>query len=303
MSTGLRLDYHYGSEADQYTFYRLPKALFTNDRYKKLSAEAKIVYGLMLDRMSLSAKNGWMDKDDRVYIFFTLEDVQEYINCKHEKAVRLLAELDMDKGVGLIERIKQGQGKPSIIYVRKFIEAAEVKTSEKQKSKLPNRKRSRLLKNGSLDLRKTEGNNTDLKETKYNDTESIIPSVSPFVGGTEGIDFERYRFYEQIEYHRLYEECSDKERLDELIDLLADIFQSTKRTLRVNGEDKPTQAVQEQLMRLGPEHIVYVLDLMSENTAKVRNMRNYLLTALYNATMVVGHSVANRVQHDLYGEG
>jgi hypothetical protein len=155
--------YYHGNEADQYTFYRLPKALFTNPRYKNLSDGAKILYGLMLDRMGLSVKNSWLDEQDRVYIIFTLEHVQEFMNCKHEKAVKLLAELDTSKGVGLIERVKQGQGKPSIIDVRKFFDAggssnigkgikqdneikqgdehipdiAEVKTSEKQKSRHP----------------------------------------------------------------------------------------------------------------------------------------------------------------------
>ncbi|MDL2234261.1 replication initiator protein A, partial [Ruminococcaceae bacterium OttesenSCG-928-L11] len=135
-------EYHYGSEAEQYTFYRLPKALFTGSRYKCLSDGAKILYGLMLDRMALSMKNGWLDDRNRVYIFFTLEDVQEYMSCKHEKAVKMLAELDTQKGVGLIERVKQGQGRPTIIYVKKFIGPdfgeSEVKTSEKQKSALPN---------------------------------------------------------------------------------------------------------------------------------------------------------------------
>lgn len=134
-------DYHYGSEAEQYTFYRLPKALFTSSRYKCLSDGAKILYGLMLDRMALSMKNGWLDDRNRVYIFFTLEDVQEYMSCKHEKAVKMLAELDAQKGVGLIERVKQGQGRPTIIYVKKFIGPdfgeSEVKTSEKQRSRLP----------------------------------------------------------------------------------------------------------------------------------------------------------------------
>jgi len=114
--------YYYGNEADQYTFYRLPKALFTNDRYKSISDGSKILYGLMLDRMGLSIKSGWLDENDRVYIIFTLENVQEFMNCKHDKAIKMLAELDTGKGVGLIERVKQGQGKPTIIYVRNFVE-------------------------------------------------------------------------------------------------------------------------------------------------------------------------------------
>ncbi|MCL2350935.1 MAG: replication initiator protein A [Firmicutes bacterium] len=93
--------YYYGNEAEQYTFYRLPKALFTNERYKDISDGAKILYGLMLDRMGLSVKNGWTDEQDRVYIIFTLEDATEQMNCKNDKGVKMFAELDTVKGVGL----------------------------------------------------------------------------------------------------------------------------------------------------------------------------------------------------------
>lgn len=110
-------DYYYGNEADQYTFYRLPKVLFTNSQYKNLSDGAKILYGLMLNRMGLSIKNGWLDEHDRVYIYFTLENLQEYMNCGHNKGVKLMGELD---GIGLIERVRQGQGKPAMVFVKKF---------------------------------------------------------------------------------------------------------------------------------------------------------------------------------------
>ena len=149
-------DYYYGNEADQYTFYRLPKVLFTDNRYKTLSDGAKILYGLMLDRMGLSMKNGWLDEENRVYIYFTLEDVTEQMNCKNDKGVKLLAELDTVKGVGLIERVKQGQGKPTIIYVKKFFDGAEVLTSEKPKSGLPVMPKSALPINRSQDYGKTD---------------------------------------------------------------------------------------------------------------------------------------------------
>jgi len=110
-------NYYYGNDAEQSTFYRLPKALFTDDRYKDLSDGAKILYGLMLDRMSFSMENGWFDSQNRAYIYFTLKDVTEQMNCKNDKGVKMLAELDTVKGVGLIECVKQGQGKPTIIYV------------------------------------------------------------------------------------------------------------------------------------------------------------------------------------------
>ena len=126
------LDYFYGDEAEQYTFYRIPKVLFTDPAYRRISSDAKILYGLMLDRMGLSVRNGWLDDCQRVFIYFTLEDALEYLCCGHTKAVSLFGELD--KG-GLIERKKQGQGKPTKIYVKNFVRKAEVLTSKKRKSK------------------------------------------------------------------------------------------------------------------------------------------------------------------------
>lgn len=114
-------DYFHGYESEQFAFYRIPKALFTDDYFKNLSSDAKVLYGLMLDRMALSVKNRWIDENNRVYIIFTLEQVMQYMNCGRDKGMKTLAELDTKKGIGLIERIKQGFGKPDIIYVKSFI--------------------------------------------------------------------------------------------------------------------------------------------------------------------------------------
>ena len=72
-----KLDYFYGKEADQFTFFRIPKLLFTDSRFSKVSIEAKVLYGLLLDRMSLSVKNGWVDEENRVYIYFKVSDAME----------------------------------------------------------------------------------------------------------------------------------------------------------------------------------------------------------------------------------
>ena len=116
----LKLPYFYGHEAEQYSFYRIPKQLISDSRFRNVSTDAKLLYGLMLDRMGLSMKNGWLDEQGRVYIFFVLDEIQDLLQCGHEKAVKLLAALDSEKGLGLIERVKQGQGKPTIIYVKQF---------------------------------------------------------------------------------------------------------------------------------------------------------------------------------------
>ena len=117
----LQFDYYRGMEAEQYTFYRIPKVLFTAECFKSLSCEAKVLYGLLLDRMSLSIKNRWFDEEDRVYIIFTVEEIMELMCCKTQKAVKLMKELDADGGIGLIEKKRLGLGKPNVIYVKNFL--------------------------------------------------------------------------------------------------------------------------------------------------------------------------------------
>ena len=112
-------DYFYGQQADQFSFYRIPKALFTDDAFDGITTDAKLLYGILLDRMNLSAKNGWLDKDGRVYIIFTLDEVKESLRCSKKKAAKTLDELE--NTVGLIERRRRGIGKPNLLYVKNFI--------------------------------------------------------------------------------------------------------------------------------------------------------------------------------------
>lgn len=117
----IQFDYFQGMEAEQYSFYRVPKILFTEEYFKTLTCEAKVLYGLMLDRMSLSVKNHWNDKEGKVYIIFTVEEIAELMNCGTQKAVRLIKELDVKEGIGLIEKKRLGLGKPNVIYVKNFM--------------------------------------------------------------------------------------------------------------------------------------------------------------------------------------
>ena len=125
MSEILQLDYYYGIEAEQFSFYRVPRLLIKDERFKKLSSDAKLLYGLMLDRMSLSIKNEWFDEDNRAYIIYTIDSIMEDLGCGKEKAVKVLAELDSVKGIGLVEKVRRGLGKPDIIYVKNFASLAE----------------------------------------------------------------------------------------------------------------------------------------------------------------------------------
>lgn len=113
-------DYIYNQESERFSFYRIPKALFTNPIFKPLSSNAKILYGLMLDRVGLSLKNGWVDDNGRVYIYYTVEKIEKDLGCSKPTAVKSIDELSTDKGIGLIEKKRQGQGKPTVIYVKDF---------------------------------------------------------------------------------------------------------------------------------------------------------------------------------------
>ena len=121
MDKKVSFHYFYGSQADQYSFYRIPKALFQDEYFRGLSSDAKILYGLMLDRMSLSIKNQWFDEKNRAYIYFSIEDIMELLNCGRNKAIKSMQELDEENGIGLIEKKRQGFGKTNIIYVKSFM--------------------------------------------------------------------------------------------------------------------------------------------------------------------------------------
>lgn len=110
-------DFFYGSDSEQYQFYRVPQVLFTDDRFKSISCEAKLLYGFLLDRTSLSKKSKWVDADGKTYVFYKQENAQESLNIGKDKAVKIFVELE---NIGLIIRKKQGQGKPTKIYVMNF---------------------------------------------------------------------------------------------------------------------------------------------------------------------------------------
>ena len=330
MPSNLNLDYYYGTEADQYSFYRIPKTLLTDPRYKSVSIEAKVLYGLLLDRMSLSVKNNWMDIEKRIYIYFTLENVMCMMDCGHNKAVRLFAELD---STGLIERVKQGQGRPMRIYVKNFIlpplpgpapepekpkppedgqtssfgksaPAQEVLDSQTRKSAIP--------ETGSLDFPKGAANKTEKNKTELNDTDlsTLPPTPAPFVpppadrpkGRMRMDEMDRYRelIKENIDFDLLLTEHPyDQETLEGYVELLVEVCCSRRDFIRIAGEEMPTGVVKSRFLKLNHEHIAYVLDSLSQNTTLVKNIKAYTLAALYNAPTTISQYYASLVSHDL----
>ena len=312
----LELEYFYGNDAEQFTFYRIPKVLFTDHRYKAVSVEAKVLYGLLLDRMSLSIRSGWLDDDGRVYIYFTLEEAIEFLGFGKDKLVRLFQELDRDRGIGLIERKKQGQGKPTKIYVKNFIIPGDAPlTSEKPKSEPPTPPqtseiaKSRLLPGRSADCGISDPNYTDKKETEWSDTESIYPPPPPQspkrVKGRQRMrmdEIEQYRALvkENIDFERLLEEHPyDQELIDGYVELIVETCCSRREYIRVNQEDMPRDLVKSRLLKLDKEHITYVMDCLSKNTTLVGNIKAYTLSALYNAPITISQHYTSLVSHDM----
>ena len=308
MNNSTVFDYYYGDESNLFSFYRIPRQLITGDAFKSLSTDAKLLYGLLLDRMSLSAKHGWYDKQGRVYIYYTLEEIQADMNCGHEKAVKLLAELDTSKGFGLIERVKQGQGRPAKIYVKKFATTdvpeapisapisdfpdSEMQTSQKQTSRLP------LL--GSQDFPKREASYPD---NNYPDSSYPDPSISPAKPpGTGDRLIERWSLKErvrnQIEYDALCTQYA-AEDVDALVELISEVQSSTADAVRLGKEQIPIEIIKERFRQLTQMHVAYILDSLRTTTTQINNIKAYLLTALYNAPTTMGFFYSARVRHDL----
>ena len=287
-------DYFYGGQADLFSFYRLPKALFVDPRFRGISAEAKILYGLLLDRMGLSTKNGWLDDAGRVYIIFTMEEIMASLYCADNKATKLMKELE---GCGLIERKRRGLGKPNLIYVKNF-------ASDPSEPRDQNRENndSRAVKTATPEPLKSRGNKNNQNNTDLSETDPFFSGADAGTE-TEGKDdralYQDY-FSDQINLDSVIaSNPDDEDMLREMQELLVDTACSHRKMIRIAGDDKPTEVVRGQLMKLNSDHIRFVLSCMKENTTQVRNMRQYLLASLYNAPMTMHSSYAARVQHDL----
>lgn len=121
----MQMKYYVGNQAEQFAFIRIPKELVVGEAYASLSTQSKIMYGMLLDRMGMSYKNRWLDEENRVYILYSLDDIQADMNVSRHKAVDCLSELEE---AGLIEKRKRGNGKPSRIYVKNMMKPMAVAT-------------------------------------------------------------------------------------------------------------------------------------------------------------------------------
>ena len=238
------LDYFYGQAGELFSFYRIPKALFQEQRFQNLSTDAKTLYGILLDRMSLSVKNGWLDKQDRVFILFTIEDVKRALCCADNKATKLLRELEK---FGLIERKRRGQGKPSLVYVKNF-------SAESSKESVKNRDNddSCGFKIACQDPAKSRCNKTKENDTEMSETDPFYSEEAE--GMCKRTQLEEY-FSQSLEVDLLLRLCPDDEdTIYQIVDLLVDTCATNRKLLHIAGDDKPAEVVRSRFMKLNADH-------------------------------------------------
>ena len=285
----MTLDYFYGQAGELFSFFRIPKALFQEQRFQDLSTDAKTLYGILLDRMSLSVKNEWFDKKGRVFIIFTIEDVKRTLRCADNKATRLLRELEK---FGLIERKRRGQGKPCLVYMKNF-------SAESSKESVKNRDNDDSCgsKIACQDPVKSRGIKKKENKTEMNNTNLILSDESEKMKNRELL--EEY-FSHSLEIDlllRLYPD--DEDTLYQIVNLLVDTCATNRKLLHIAGDDKPAEVVRSRFMKLNADHIRFVLKCLAENSNPIRNMKQYLLASLYNAPTTMQLSYQNQTNHDL----
>lgn len=276
-------NYFSGAQSLQFAFYRIPKLLFTDKRFFGLSTDAKLLYGLLLDRMSLSVKNGWADANGRVYIIFTLAEIQKSLGCVEKSAVKYMKELEK---IGLIEKKRQGQGKPTLIYVKNFTPQENLQVKNSKKTSSP------TVESTDQDLYNFQSNYTETSDTS-NDTDLIL---------LEDQERMRYEAYldEQLEIIALKLDYPyDIELIDNLKALILDVLCSKSKSLWISKDEKPISVVKSRFMKLTSEHIRYIMDCMDESTEKISNPKQYLLAALYNAPTTMESYYRAAVRHDM----
>ena len=305
-----QFDYYYGLEAESFNFIQVPRFLFTNEEFKCLKSDSKILYSLMLDRMSLSRKNQWFDEHNRVYIIYPLEEIQDSIGCGHSKCVELLKELS---SFGLIERVKRGQGYPDIIYVKDFLHAikepsnpdkyldfrkSEFKTSEeksdfrKSEFKTSENQNSRLPEIGGQGIRKSEASNTNIINTNINKTEMnysnplLLQKPQDNTGDVFEEEDEVAKIKKQINYDKLMSRYSDnKELLNFIVSEMAKMMCSTANRIELaSNQYADTDSVREKLSQITFDDIESNLlpALDDKYGQRVKNPEGYMRICLFN---------------------
>lgn len=335
----MKFNYYYGAQADQFSFVRIPRIMLTGKEFQVLSMAAKMLYGVLLDRMNLSMKNGWFDEENRVYIIYQISEIQDDLGFSKKKAMELLSELE---DFGLLQKKRRGRGLPNILYVKSFMEDASARSTEMgfsdAKAKEDRGSEASTSKKetfGSSDSRSAENwtpgvpeaaplevpgsgalkNQTNINNTYKSKTESNpIVSMEAVSSGeemrcdvkraplTSGLKASAYQeiILENIGYKDLLiAHPTDRELIEGIAELIFETVIGTRGEILIASSRYPAEIVKAKFLKLNYSHVEYVLYCMKQNTTKVKNIRKYLLAALFNAPSTMDSYFQAEVNHDM----
>ncbi len=361
----MKFDYYYGTQADQFNFIRIPKAMLTEKTFSSLSLQAKMLYGVLLDRMGLSMKNGWFDAENKVYIIYQIAEIQEDLGFSKKKAIDYLNELE---NFGLVEKKRRGLGLPSILYVKSFliqrdcskVDVAKVETSRSGKKDTSEKADTIVSKveteekvtksqigqadkifcetrsddlgtSGGVDLGASRSDNLDtsrsadltlqevsewaplINNTKENDIEESNNKSNHIISAQatdtnigydcDGIS-EMNAYEEIIKENIAYEDLLvaypfERETIEGIKQLILETVLNKNETMVIASNTYPVALVKSKFLKLNYSHIEYVMDCFKNNTSKVKNIKKYLLAALFNAPSTIDSYYRAEVNHDM----
>ena len=276
------IELYKANEVLENKYYQIPQELFFNERYKdKLNSDSKILYAFLLDRLTLSIKNKWINENGEVYLIFTRQEVQEKLNLSDKTVSKAFRQLTDTQ---LIYEKRQGLGKPNLLFVGKIQHQNNL--AEPEELRFQSRKNydsgeGEITIQEPENLRAINTNNNNTNIIKTNSILSHLEKVI-YIDEMSRKDYEEL-FKANIEYDKLVQEPKNAKLIEDIKNIVVETLISKKEYINIAKERKPIEVVKAQLLKLKSYHIQYVIASFEENRSEIRNKIAYLLTTLYNA--------------------
>jgi len=317
----LNLKYLTPGTAASYDFYSFPKLIIHHAAFDGIDYGAKILYSLILSRASLSAINAkdYTDNQGRLYIIYTIDQVMKDLRCSNKTAVKMIKQLE---DIGLIEKKKQGQGKPTLIFVKDFgtldfgkfqecnfytsgegnTKKCKNYTSESVHSKECKNYTSANEDNTHPEVEEIHPNYNNNSYTDNSNPNLILSSSQPESGDDISMDYDKIRkdVYLQINFEYLKDHVSDSSMLKEISEIMVEILASTQAYYNISGNHVPTVEVQKRIKQIGHEHLRVMIDMILEQRTYIKNIKAYIIKCLFNLPVTTETYFGNRVATDMF---
>lgn len=295
-------DYFTKEDLESFSFFRVPKALFTKEIFKSLSIEEKILYSAFLDRISLSQKNSWIDREGKVYIIYTNSEIEEYFGFSKGSTVKYMKNLEK---IGLIEKRVRGLGLPNLIYVKNFAKILaekenefenEIKNSEDNFTNIAEiqnldfrdtKDKIQKSKNCTPEVQKVSTIKTDISKTNYINTNKKSINQDLTNQDLRDVDKSIDRLIDKFNHEIFFYEKSYQKAYEEMLKIIKNTLQS-KSNVIVSGISMPFLKYFEKFKSLEKAHFEYALKCYFKNLDKIVNFKSYILSLLYSSVEKVG---------------